>query len=149
MTISFTNIWKDKILDQIRTFLRNEFKTMISCYVGEYQTLGNESIRIEPISSELIDMSDFQETRKYTVQVSYYFNNRNTKKTSLDHILRRVSHIEALFQNNGFKNDSSGNVYYNAKLVSCNVDAPIIDEEGFSGKIVRWVWEGSHKGNIS
>ena len=149
MTISFTNIWKDKIIDQIRSFIRTEFKSMISCYVGDYLIQGNESIRLMPIESELVSISDFEETRTYRVQVTYYFNTRNTKKTSLDHILRRVSHIEALFQNNVGKNDSNGNVFYNARLVSSNIDAPIIDEEGFSGKIVRWVWEGSHKGNIS
>lgn len=47
--ITFVNIWDDKILDTIRSFLNEEFAGSIPVYTGEFKDMGNQSIRLNPV----------------------------------------------------------------------------------------------------
>ena len=54
MAISFTNIWKDKVIDILVKFIRTEFKNQISVYTAEeYEQHGNCSVRIFGTSQDL------------------------------------------------------------------------------------------------
>ena len=98
--ISFTNIWETKILDTIRTFLNNEFAGTIPTYTGDFKDMGSQSIRLQPVGSTSIDRMASAELREYILDVSYTFKEKSVKKDTWEHILRQVSHIEALFFNN-------------------------------------------------
>ena len=63
MAITFVNIWETKILDTIRTFLNAEFAGSIPVYTGNFKDMGNQSIRLNPIGSDLIE--------------ALFFNNQN------------------------------------------------------------------------
>ena len=150
MAISFTNIWKTKILDPVKSFLDAEFKGTIPVYYGEYKPTGSMGLRLVPASSELVEHSKSFETREYQLNIRFYFNERNIRKDTTDHILRYVSRIEALFHDNLNKDDSSGDhLYIDGRLVDCTLDVAVKDEEDFAGYIVEWEWNGYHVGNIS
>ena len=71
MPITFTNIWETKILDTIRTFLNNEFAGSIPIYTGNFKDMGSQSIRLNPIGSDLLEFNSTAETREYILLVHY------------------------------------------------------------------------------
>ena len=73
MPIPFVNIWETKILDTIRTFLNAEFAGSIPVYTGEFKDMGSQSIRLNPIGTDLISYDAVGETREYILDVSYTF----------------------------------------------------------------------------
>ena len=92
MAITFVNIWETKILDTIRTFLNDEFAGSIPVYTGDFKDMGSQSIRLNPIGSDLVEFNATAETREYILDVSYTFKERMVKKDSWEHILRQVTH---------------------------------------------------------
>ena len=93
MAITFVNIWETKILDTIRTFLNNEFAGSIPVYTGNFKDMGNQSIRLNPIGSDLIEYNATAETREYILDVSYTFKEKMVKKDTWEHILLSLIHI--------------------------------------------------------
>lgn len=144
MPITFVNIWETKILDTIRTFLNAEFAGSISVYTGDFKDMGSQSIRLNPVGSDLIERMTTAELREYIVDVSYTFKEKTVKKDTWEHILRQVSHIEALFFNN------HSNTFFDAQLTSTRINQKEEAEQAIDGLVVvRWEWRGSYLGNIS
>lgn len=142
--ISFTNIWDDKILDTIRTFLNNEFAGTIPIYTGGFKDMGSQSIRLQPIGSNSIDRMASAELREYILDVSYTFKEKSVKKDTWEHIMRQVSHIEALFFNN------MNNTFFDGLLLDSRINEKTEDEEAIDGlNVIRWEWRGKYLGNIS
>ena len=144
MPITFTNIWETKILDTIRTFLNAEFAGSIPVYTGDFKDMGSQSIRLNPVGSDLIERMTTAELREYIVDVSYTFKEKTIKKDTWEHILRQVSHIEALFFNN------HSNTFFDAQLTSTRINQKEEAEQAIDGLVVvRWEWRGSYLGNVS
>ena len=144
MPITFVNIWETKILDTIRTFLNNEFAGSIPIYTGNFKDMGSQSIRLNPIGSDLLEFNSTAETREYILDVSYTFKEKMLKKDTWEHIFRQVSHIEALFFNN------QNNTFYNGRFDSARINEKQDGEEEIEGlNVIRWEWRGSYMGNIS
>jgi len=144
MPITFVNIWETKILDTIRTFLNAEFAGSIPVYTGDFKDMGSQSIRLNPVGSDLIERMTTAELREYIVDVSYTFKEKTVKKNTWEHILRQVSHIEALFFNN------HSNTFFDAQLTSTRINQKEEAEQAIDGLVVvRWEWRGSYLGNIS
>jgi len=142
--ITFTNIWETKILDTIRSFLNTEFAGTIPVYTGDFKDMGNQSIRLNPIGTDLIRYDATGEVREYIIDVSYTFKEKLVKKDAWEHILRQVSHIEALFFNN------QNNTFFNGRLESSRINDFVEDENTIEGlNVIRWEWRGSYLGNIS
>lgn len=142
--ITFENIWDDKILDTIRSFLNEEFAGSIPVYTGEFKDMGNQSIRLNPVGSDLIERMATGETREYILDVSYTFKEKTIKKDTWEHILRQLSHIEALF----FQN--MNNIFFDGNLLSCRINELEEDEALIEGlNVMRWEWRGKYLGNIS
>ncbi len=141
--ITFVNIWEDKILGTIRSFLNEEFAGSIPIYTGKFKDMGNQSIRLNPIGSDLVEQAVTSEVREYIVDISYTFKEKSIKRDTWEHILRQVSHIEALF------NDNIVNNFYNGRLTSCRINEKTTEEETIDGlNVVRWEWRGFYLGNI-
>ena len=152
MAISYTNIWYDNILKRVRLFLRNEFGNSVSVYIGEYKSAGNESLRLVPLDSNVIENSKNHQLKEYSIGVYYYHSLKNIQKVAFtEHILARISRIEAVFQSNPDKSsDSDGNYYFEGLLEGASLDTPVIDEPSdFAGYIARWEFTCKHLGNIS
>ena len=142
--ITFVNIWEDKILDTIRTFLNNEFAGSIPVYTGDFKDMGNQSIRLNPIGSDLTEVLTSGEVREYILDVSYTFKEQIIKKDTWEHILRQVSHIEGLF----FQNQN--NTFFDGRLLTCRINEIEEDEALIEGlNVMRWEWRGKFLGNIS
>ena len=69
MAITFVNIWETKILDTIRTFLNDEFAGSIPVYTGDFKDMGSQSIRLNPVGSDLVERMTTAEIREYIVDV--------------------------------------------------------------------------------
>jgi hypothetical protein len=84
------------------------------------------------------------ELREYILDVSYTFKEKSVKKDTWEHILRQVSHIEALF----FQNQN--NTFFNGRLDSNRINQKEDAEEAIDGlNVIRWEWRGMYLGNIS
>tara|TARA_R100000234_G_scaffold3488_1_gene2907 strand:+ start:4270 stop:4704 length:435 start_codon:yes stop_codon:yes gene_type:complete len=144
MPVTFVNIWETKILDTIRTFLNDEFAGSIPVYTGDFKDMGSQSIRLNPIGSDLVEFNSTAETREYILDVSYTFKEKMLKKDTWEHILRQVSHIEALFFNN------QNNNFHNGRFDTARINEKEEAEEAIEGlNVIRWEWRGSYIGNIS
>ena len=145
MAVSFTNNFKN-ILDKLRNILRTEFKGALPVYIGhESVQASTQFVRLDPVGSELVNFMSNSETREFTINIYYYFLDKNIKKTSLDHVLRYVSRIEALIHDNLIMTLTDSSKVLNARITSTTLDT-LEDENEY---VVEMVWKGQHTGNIS
>ena len=145
MPVTFTNNFKN-ILDKLRNILRTEFKGAVPVYIGhESVQAGAQFIRLDPVGSELITYMATGEQREFTVNIYYYFLDKNIKKTSLDHVLRYVSRIEALMHDYTSTTLTDSSNLYNSRIESTALNT--LEEE--NEYVVEFVWKGQHTGNIS
>ena len=145
MAVTFTNNFKN-ILDELRDILRTEFKGALPTYIGhESAQASSQFLRLDPVGSELVDFMSNSETREFKVNIYYYFLDKNIKKTSLDHVLRYVSRIEALIHDNLIMTLTDSSKVLNARITSTTLDT-LEDENEY---VVEMVWKGQHTGNIS
>ena len=145
MAITFVNVFKDKILDTIRTFLNTEFSGTIAVYTGGFKNMGNQSIRLTPIGNDLISKSAITgELREYIVEVGYYFKEKALKRDAWEHILRMVSRIENLFD------DNRNNTYFDGKLVSMRINEKTAEEEEIEGlNVVKFTFRAKFVTNFT
>ena len=144
MTITFTNVFKDKILDTIRTFLNNEFAGTVSVYTGDFKNMGSQAIRLTPIGNNLSELMSTGEVREYIVEIGYYFKEKALKKDVWEHILRMVSRIENLF------NDNLNNTYFDGRLISMRINEKTNVETEIEGlNVVKWEFRGKFVSNLS
>ena len=145
MAITFTNNFKN-ILDKLRNILRTEFKGALPVYIGhESAQASSQFVRLDPVGSELVSYMSSAELREYNIVMYYYFVDKNIKKSSLDHVLRYTSRIEALIHDNTSTTLSDSANLYNCRVESTSLNA-LEDENEY---VVELVWKGQHTGNIS
>ena len=145
MAVTFTNNFKN-ILDKLRNILRTEFKNALPVYIGHESTqASSQFLRLDPIGSELLTYMATGEQREFTVNIYYYFLDKNIKKTSLDHVLRYVSRIEALMHDYTSTTLTDSSNLYNGRIESTVLNS--LEEE--NEYVVEFVWKGQHTGNIS
>ena len=145
MAVTFTNNFKN-ILDKLRNILRTEFKGALPVYVGhESAQASSQFLRLDPIGSELLTYMATGEQREFTVNIYYYFLDKNIKKASLDHVLRYVSRIEALMHDYTSTTLTDSSNLYNGRIESTVLNS-LEDENEY---VVEFVWKGQHTGNIS
>ena len=144
MVISFENVFKDKILDTIRSFLNTEFTGTIPVYTGSFKNMGSQSIRLTPVGNDLVDNLSTGEIREYIVQVAYYFKEKSVKRDTWEHILRQISRMENLF------NDNLNNTYFNGRLVSMRINELEDEEAEIEGlNAVKWEFRAMFLSNVS
>ena len=145
MAVTFTNNFKN-ILDKLRNILRTEFKGALPVYIGhESAQASSQFLRLDPVGSELLTYMVTGEQREFTVNIYYYFLDKNIKKTSLDHVLRYVSRIEALMHDYTSTTLADSSNLYNGRIESTALNS--LEEE--NEYVVEFVWKGQHTGNIS
>ena len=142
--VTFTNNWKN-ILDKLESILETEFKGALPVYKGNSVPKGvNQALQIIPTGSTLLDYNVTSETREFSIQVRFMFNEANVNETALDHILRQVSRVEALIHDNVAMTLSDSTNAFNCRFESTELNA---DEE--SGiYVVLWEYKCQHLGNV-
>ena len=144
MVISFENVFKDKILDTVRSFLNTEFAGTIPVYTGSFKNMGSQSIRLTPVGNDLVDNLTNGEIREYIVEVAYYFKEKSVKRDTWEHILRQISRMENLF------NDNLNNTYFNGRLVSMRINELEDEEAEIEGlNAVKWEFKAMFLSNVS
>ena len=146
MPITFTSNFTN-ILNKLRNVLRTEFKGGLPVYIGhEQKEQGSQYLRLDPTGSTLNQFNVNGEIREYEVNIFYYFADPNVNKTSLDHVLRYVSRIEALVHDNITMtlDDTNSTNCFNCRIESTELNA--LDDE--NEYVVQFVWKGQHHGNI-
>lgn len=145
MAVNFTNNFKN-ILDKLRNTIRTEFKSALPVYIGhETNQAGAQFLRLDPVGSELISFTSNSETREFTVNMYYYFLDKNIKKSSLDHVLRYVSRIEALCHDHQVMTLTDSSKVLNAIVESTSLNT--LEEE--NEYVVEMVWRGQHTANMA
>ena len=145
MAVTFTNNWKN-ILDKLESILESEFKGTLPVYKGNTVPKGiNQALQIIPTGSVLSEYNVTSETREFTIEIRFVFNEANINETALDHVLRYVSRIEALIHDNVSMALSDSSDAFNCRFESTELNS---DEE--SGiYVTEWTWKCTHVGNIS
>ena len=144
MAVTFTNNFKN-ILDKLESILESEFKGALPVYKGNSIPAGvNQALQLIPIGSELSEYNATSETREFSIQVRFIFNEANVRETALDHILRQVSIIEALIHDNVSMTLSDSTSAFNCRFESTELNA---DEETGT-YVVVWDYKCQHLGNV-
>ena len=145
MVATFKNNWKN-ILDKLRSVLRAEFGNALPVYVGhEKKNVGSQYLRLEPVSSDLIEYAVKSEKREFTVNMLYYSSVKDIERNALDSVLRFVSRIEALIHDNINITLADSTVAYNCRIESTELNA-LEDEEEY---VVQFAWQCIHHGNLA
>ena len=144
MPVTFTNNWKN-IVDKLQSILRAEFGGSMPVYRGMQKTTGNQYLRLVPLSSSLSEYNSTNETREFTIQVLYYFFEKNMRETALDHVMRMTSRIEALIHDNITMTLADNTNVFNCRFETTTLNADE-DEEAY---VVEWEWKGQHLGNAA
>ena len=144
MTVTFTNNFTN-ILNKLRNTLRTEFKGTLPVYIGhEQKEQGNQYLRLDPVGSTLNEYNTTSEMREFQINMFYYFADPNVNKSSLDHVLRFVSRIEALIHDNTAMVLTDSSNCFNCRIEATELNA--LDDE--NEYVVQFEWRGQHVGNI-
>ena len=144
MAVTFTNNWKN-ILDKLESILESEFKGALPVYKGNDIPKGmNQALQLIPTGSTLSEYNTTSETREFSIQVRFIFNEVNINETALDHILRQVSRVEALIHDNVAMTLSDSSNAFNCRFESTELDA----EEESGIYVVVWEYKCQHLGNV-
>ena len=143
MAVTFTNNWKN-ILDKLESILETEFKGALPVYKGNTIPKGvNQALQLIPTGSVLSEYNTTSETREFSIQVRFIFNEANVNETALDHILRQVSRIEALIHDNVAMTLTDSTRAFNCRFESTELNA----EEESGIYVVVWDYKCLHLGN--
>ena len=144
MAVNFTNNWKN-ILDKLESVIETEFKGALPVFKGDPVPKGvNQALQLIPVSSALSDYNTTSETREFTIEIRFIFNEANVNETALDHILRQVSRIEALVHDNVAMTLSDSSNAFNCRFESTELNA----EEESGIYVVLWDYKCQHLGNV-
>ena len=144
MAVSFDNNWK-LILDKLEFILETEFKGALPVYRGNSIPAGaNQALQLIPTGTTLTEYNATSETREFTIEIRFVFNEANVNETALDHILRQVSRIEALIHDNVSMTLSDSSSAFNCRFQSTELNA---DEETGT-YVVVWDYKCQHLGNV-
>ena len=144
MPVTFTNNFTN-ILNKLRNTLRTEFKGTLPVYIGhEQKEQGNQYLRLDPVGSTLSEYNATGEIREFQINMFYYFADPNVNKTSLDHVLRFVSRIEALIHDNTTMVLTDSSNCFNCRIEATELNA--LDDE--NEYVVQFEWRGQHLGNV-
>ena len=145
MAVNFENNWKN-ILDKLESVIETEFKGALPVYKGDSIPKGvNQALQLIPVSSVLSDYNATSETREFSIEVRFIFNEPNFSETVLDHILRQVSRIEALIHDNVAMTLSDSSNAFNCRFESTELNA----EEESGIYVVVWDYKCQHLGNVA
>ena len=144
MAVNFENNWKN-ILDKLESVIETEFKGALPVFKGDPVPKGvNQALQLTPVSSTLSEYNSTSETREFTIEIRFMFNEPNFSETVLDHILRQVSRIEALIHDNVAMTLSDSSNAFNCRFESTELNA----EEESGIYVVVWDYKCQHLGNV-
>ena len=145
MAITPVNNWKN-ILDKLSNVIRTEFGNTLPVYVGhQTKNVGSQYLRLDPVSSDLIEYVVKSEKREFTLNMLYYSSVKDIEKTALDNVLRVVARVEALIHDNIVLTLADSTTAYDCRLQSTEFNTEE-DEEKY---VVTMNFNCKHLGNVA
>lgn len=145
MAIDPINNWKN-ITERLRNLFRSEFGNTLPIYIGhETRNAGTQYLRIDPVSSEMIEYSKTYELKEFTLNLFFYSSMKDVNKVMMDNITRIVSRIESLVHDNVNMTLDDSTVAYNCRVESTELNT----EEEEEKYVVTFDWKCLHRGNLS
>ncbi len=140
MAITFVNNWKN-ILDKLRSVLRTEFKKTVPVYIGNEDVRNSSQyIRLDPVSSSVVDYNSSKNLKEYTVSVEYVFTGANIKKTASDNVLRVVERTQHLINDNINMTLADSTQAFDCKFTESELSTD--ESEGID--VSTWTWTCLH-----
>ncbi len=106
----------------------------------------NESIRMIPNGSTLVEYASHMEQREFSVTIQYVFQDRRESHNFLDHVMNNCSRLEALIHDNLTITLADTTTAFDIRLNSMDMDVDI-EEEGFF--IVEYDFTCKHIANVA
>ena len=146
MAVTYTNNFNN-IMDKLMEVIKTEMPVPVQKSTSTQPMLkSNESIRLIPNGSALVDYASHMEQREYSITIQYVFNDRRENHGFLDHVMNNCSRLEALVHDNITMtlNDTNSTRAFVLRMNDMDLDVDI-DEEGFF--IVEYDFTCQHIGN--
>ena len=145
MAIDPVNNWKN-ITEGLRNKFRSEFGNTLPVYIShDSKNAGTQYLRIEPVSSEMIEYSRTFELKEFSLNLFFYSSVKDINKVMMDNITRIVARIESLAHDNVNITLDDSTVAYNCRIESTEFNTED-DEEKY---VVTFVWKCLHRGNLT
>ena len=140
MAITFVNNWKN-ILDKLRSVLRTEFKKAVPVYIGNEDVRNSSQyIRLDPVSSSVVDYNSSKNLKEYIVSVENVFTGANMKKTSTDNVLRVIERTQHLINDNTSMTLEDSTQAFDCKFT----DSELSTDESEGINVSTWNWTCLH-----
>ena len=148
MAVTYTNNFNN-IMDKLMEIIKTEMPVPVQ-KTTETQPLlkANESIRLIPNGSSLVEYAAFMEQREYSITIQYVFQDRRENHNFLDHVMNNCSRLEALVHDNITMTlgDTNSTRAFDLRMNDMDLDVEI-DEEGFF--VVEYDFTCQHIGNVA
>ena len=146
MAVTYTNNFNN-IMDKLMETIKAEMPVPVQkATTTEPLLKANESIRIIPNGSTLVEYASHMEQREYSITIQYVFNDRRENHNFLDHVMNQCSRLEALIHDNLLLTLADSTTAFDLKMNDMDLDAEI-DEEGFF--VVEYSFSCQHIGNVA
>ena len=144
MPVTYTNNWEN-ISDKLLNIFRSEFGATLPVYLGEGDYAGSQFLKILYNSSELVEKNVESETREYSFTFVVYMMEISSNKSDMINLLRIISRIEALINQN--RNITLAD---NTLAINCNLDNYLIaEQEDSENYLIEMDFLCSHLGNVN
>ena len=144
MAVTYENNF-NFIVDKLMEIIKTEMPVPVQkTTTGQPLLKANESIRLIPNGSSLVEYASFMEQREYSITIQYVFQDRRESHNFLDHVMNNSSRLEALIHDNITMTLTDSTTAFDLRMNDMELDADI-DEEGFF--VVEYDFSCQHIGN--
>ena len=146
MAVTYTNNFNN-IIDKLMEIIKTEMPVPVQKTTTDQPLLkANESIRLIPNGSSLVEYASFMEQREYSITIQYVFQDRRENHNFLDHVMNNCSRLEALIHDNLTITLTDSTTAFDLRMNDMDLDAEI-EEEGFF--VVDYDFTCQHIGNVA
>ena len=131
MAVTYSNNF-NFIMDKLMEIIKAEMPVPVQkTTTGQPLLKANESIRLIPNGSSLVEYASFMEQREYSVTIQYVFQDRRENHNFLDHVMNNSARLEALIHDNLTMTlgDTNSTRAFDLRMNDMELDVDI-DEEG-------------------
>ena len=146
MAVTYTNNFNN-IIDKLMETIKAEMPVPVQkTTTGQPLLKANESIRLIPNGSSLVEYASFMEQREYSITIQYVFQDRRESHNFLDHVMNNSARLEALIHDNITITLTDSTTAFDLRMNDMDLDAEI-EEEGFF--VVDYDFTCQHIGNVA
>ena len=145
MAVTYTNNFNN-IMDKLMEIIKAEMPVPVQKSTTTQPLLkSNESIRLIPNGSSLVEYASYMKQREFSVTIQYVFQDRRESHNFLDHVMNNSSRLEALIHDNTTITLADSTTAFDLRMNEMDLDADI-EEEGFF--VVEYDFTCQHMGNL-